>query len=507
LDARWRAAGVSAVASLLITAQTWWFGWANWDDGRMIVRNPALKAPLGQCLNWAWSDLRFEAYHPLHMSLLCLESYFFGATPEPYHVVTGALFAVIGGLMSFWLVAAGAPWRSAVVATMLALAHPLMVEIVACVPSQKDLLGLIFGLAALLLQARAPSRSWSRTIATTLLVVAAGLSKSGYFMWGPILLLHSVLFDRFTLRALAPALAGGVGLAISAWLLAEVGLPSKDVHAMDLLVVGRTFFEYARRWIAPVELVPVYCLDPSTANAIVGIGALLGLVTLAFFLRARARWASFGIAIAVLGLAPYLNVIPTPLLGSDRYAWSLAFGGAIAIVDRLQRRTLVFAALVAAALAVLSQVEQRKWRDATSLWSKTAEHSQCRGLPFANLAVARFETGDRAGAEEALIKGIEVAPREKKLVWDLVVAFLLEGDCAPALAPRQAIDVHARLAGMKAASTWAESQGWLASAAVLALGEGEHQRARSLAERARLCSSARTERIERLLDRLAAEKS
>jgi hypothetical protein len=419
--------------------------------------------------------VQFEAYHPLHLALVCTEIAAFGTErAAPYHAVSALLTALLAALVFAWLAEAEKiePQAAALVA-FLAVAHPVMVETEISISSQKDLLGLIFGTGALW-AAASIAHPIRRPAAASALVLFAALSKSGYAILGPLILLRDVAIDRRPLReavrrSWAPAALGIALLAAGAALVASIGLPKREVAWLDPVLVGSTILHDTRKLAIPIDLVPVGCVSTSWPRALAG-WAIAAAAT-AFIVRRRAEgWAAFGIALALVGVAPYANLIPTPLLESNRYLTLPVLGLAIALTGGLaSKRARIALVAAAAVLAALSIREQSAWSDALSLWTKTAAESDCTALPSINLAVARFSADDEEGAERALIRALAIDPRDERIYRYLALAFLLGGDCGPRVSTIPAATFFEREAKTESGPEIARARGWPATSAILRL--------------------------------------
>ena len=206
-------------------------------------------------------------------------------------------------------------------------------------------------------------------------------------------------------------------------------------------------------------------------------------------------------------MAPYLNAIPVPLGATNRFATMLVFGAAIGLTGLFAiRATRIAGAVVAIGLASLSLQHQPMWQDSLSLWKRTAAVSPCMALPFTNLSVARFTAGDQSGAEDALFVAVALEPDNEKLYRDIVLAFLLSGDCEPPVAPLDAQRFYADIPAMPNPLVVAAKNKWLASAIILSLRQRRDKAGRvpapvkGLLTNVRKCNDKRADRIQKLFD-------
>src|SRR5262249_49321203 len=144
---------------------------------------------LGACLADSVSKLELESYHPIHSTLVCVELAAFGTkSAAPYHAVSVLLTALLAAVIAAWLLfGEGRDPKIALAAALIAGMHPAMVETEMSIASQKDLLGLIFGVIALWFSAK------ERPVFSALFVMLAARSKSGYAMFGIIVFARELM--------------------------------------------------------------------------------------------------------------------------------------------------------------------------------------------------------------------------------------------------------------------------------------------------------------------------
>lgn len=472
------ALAFTTALALALAAPTLGFGFSYWDDDRYVLNSPAKDLPLGACLGWAATGVHFEAYHPIHLGLLCLQQASIpGGAPQGYHAISVLLAGLMALAMAGWLRAEGAAASVIVAATTLFVAHPLMAEITAAIASQKDLLGLAFGFAALWVNARL-SREEERhgvgaKVAPSLLVALAALTKSGYALFGLIIAARTLLFEARPLRArlahaALPILVAAAALGAAAWIAVSTRLSPPEVRWFDPGLVAATLGHYGAKLVLPVELGPVYDLERGGARALFG-GALAMLLGAAALTRRLGPWVRLGATTALLGVGLYANLVPAPLLVSDRFAAIFLLGVVLMVVPGLGRRGVFAATALVVVLAPLSLREQAKWSDGLSLWSRAVEVAPQNALAHNNLSSALFVARRRAEAEAALVTSIELQPERERAYRSLVLAFLLDGDCGAPVEPSEAAAFFARIPEASDPAREALVRQWPASTYVLAL--------------------------------------
>jgi len=122
----------------------------NYDDDLYVVYNPHVHAGLQWAtVTWAFTSFDASNWHPLTWLSHSLDYQLFQMNPAGHHEVN-LLLHVLNVFLLYWVLqqATGYAGRSAMVAALFAL-HPINVESVAWVAERKNLLSMMFFLAAL----------------------------------------------------------------------------------------------------------------------------------------------------------------------------------------------------------------------------------------------------------------------------------------------------------------------------------------------------------------------
>ena len=160
------AVALVAMAPFLRTAG---YGFVNLDDYDYRYL-PQIESGLGlHTLSWGLESLDHGIWMPLTWCSYALDVSLFGGTPGGMHIHNVLLHGVCAGLL-FLLLASllraenRRGWAVPVLVALFWAWHPLRVEPVAWVSSRKDVLSLLFELAALLAWVRhlkaADGREW-----------------------------------------------------------------------------------------------------------------------------------------------------------------------------------------------------------------------------------------------------------------------------------------------------------------------------------------------------------
>ncbi len=466
---------------------------AQWvlDDGAAIVGNPMVAFPPDLhgifAGRWFGPIARFDVLpaRPLVTLSYCLEIPLGLDSPVGRRLVNLALAWACAWLLGR-AVAAGlrvrhpdAGWaeRAGVVASLLWVAHPVLVEVVACPANRPELLGLLFCLLALraLQSVTADGRSANRQ-----LDAAAGL-------WGLALLSKEsalafvvvaaawVLLRRWPsrqLRRLAGSFAASLALVVAwrAWNL----LPSSGfkVHWHDNPLVRAGFadrvltgFDVAGRALGhalwPGPLAPDYTFEvwpvqhTLSAPGVAGLGGLAlaaaaGVLALQRWRAGRADPASevplwaVPLVAAVAWYLPVSNLlVPSTVLYGDRLlctpvaALASVFGVGIAV--GLSKAAAVQARVTAAAGLLLaagwaSQAAQYApvWRDNLTLYTYAVQVAPRSFRMQANLA---HEIVVRKAPLDPLVPAraaLALDPKDATLLATGLDAATYRNDCAAA---------------------------------------------------------------------------
>jgi hypothetical protein len=304
-----------------------------WDDLSILMANPALGdwSQLGSNLTSGFfqetsSTQAFDYWRPLVVLSHMVDRTLWGDAPWGPHLVNLLLHATVSLLV---LLLAQSWLRNLPAATAAALffaTHPVQVEVVAWVSGRSDLLfGLFFAMALLAdrlygLNRRTP---WLAVSLTSF--AAALLSKEVAVVFPALVAIRSLLSDGPTKRGgnwrhvLAAPVPSLVTLALYLWIrfgLVAVDLPATVASPAHRVTTFWTwwsaFLRYMELLVVPWKLTILHQLELADAwwspRALVGLLVFTALVLAAWRLRSSPG-ATFGIAILLVCLAPFSNVL------------------------------------------------------------------------------------------------------------------------------------------------------------------------------------------------------
>jgi hypothetical protein len=409
-------------------------GFLNWDDDRFIVDNPHVQGFSLENLTFAFGALRFESYQPLHLVSYMIDGALWPARPLGYRAHSLALY--LGGVLLLYGLQrrAGIKPLAASVGTLVFAVAPYRVESVAWIAGRKDVLMLVFALAAWHLHLKAderpgPGLGW-RGLAL-LGFVAALLSKSSALVLPVMMVVLDVgllgkplkrsilVLTPFLLLALALAL--GLPLVWSeAELTRETIAPGVEGRAT---LVGWTIGHYVDTLLWPFRLSPLYA-QPSPAmlsqGMALGLGAILALAALLGVTRLRKRPVTKPLVVILLfftALAPFSNLIPLYYLVADRYlllpSIGLALGAGLLIDDAKGARKRLIIGLGVVVIAVYGLAaasEGRAWRTSESLWRHAVARQPGAFYARIKLGETLRNGGKPAESAEAYRKALAIRP-------------------------------------------------------------------------------------------------
>jgi tetratricopeptide (TPR) repeat protein len=410
-EAKRSAVAVALLAALALApyVQTAGFDFVDYDDSVYVTANSQVRAGVSAAgVVWAFSAQGHEAnWHPLTWLSLMLDVTLFGVSPGWMHLENAFLHAAAAVLLLILLRRLTGRLDAAFAAAALWALHPLRVECVAWISQRKDLLGTLFGLAAMLCHVAVlravPSRSaagaptgrsagWQ---ASSLAFFALGFMAKPTVVTFPLLAVavEYTALGRVNWRQYAlPFWAMAAGMAITVHAQATGG--AIDADAPLLLRVGNAAVSlavYLRQTFVPAGLAVVYPLRwPSLAALAAGLAVTAGLAAVVwragFSRAARARGPAgldganarsllpyaAGVAWFLVALSPMVGLVQVGQQAhADRYTGWPSIGLALAAAWALARvgRGFRVAAGSAVGTAVLL-LGWGSWRQ-TALWHNT----------------------------------------------------------------------------------------------------------------------------------------
>jgi tetratricopeptide (TPR) repeat protein len=402
------------------------------DDNYQFFAAPALPpGPPGNYLLGARPVVQLS-YYLNHLAA--------GANPAAFRAVDIALHAVNASLVSVavWLLlrtAGKAPKVgpvAALAAAGLFLVHPLQSEGVCYISARSDVLCSMFFLAALclFLYLRPRGIGWTGALALTGLFLLAIGSKEIAIALPPVFVVYELVF-RKRVPAIRASGAWRLYGVLGAGALAGVALVLRYVAGAGTGVAlrpdlsyfytqWRALFTYVQLliWPSPLNVDRDFPLSrtPFEHGAIYYLAALLLLAALVWK-RDRDGFVLFGLALALLVLAPTSSILPIQDPIAERRMYLPMAGVAIALVPLALRfpppnRAFVLALCgVGAVYALVSYQRAQVWSSAVALWSDTVAQSPSKFRPRFWLGQAYLAAGRCAEALRELDRASALMPK------------------------------------------------------------------------------------------------
>lgn len=400
----------------------------DWDDRRFLVDDPDVHdVSLRSFVNIV-TQVRFEAYHPLHLLSYWLDVPWAGANGPVLHGVSLALYCVALCVLFWFLRGLGLGRAGAVLAVLLCGLHPVQVEAVSWATGRKDVLALLFGAASLGLHVRSRSMFDRAAWGSLACFALAALSKTTTLPLPVAALLIDVIARDVrpveALKRQASKLALAVPLAfmvVTTWQTSEMLRATAGGASAAPLRAAVTLTHQLGTAIWPSALSPMYptqTIANPTWSGLVGPG-LVAAAAFALF-RMRARLALAGLCTFVVLMLPILNLVPMYFPLQDRYLSLPLVGLALAVSALVDQRggplSRAFVVVCVAALALRTVQYQGAWSSSLRLWGHAASTQPDAEYAWLKLGEVRRDAGQLEGAIHAYQRMIAVAPT-RKLAW------------------------------------------------------------------------------------------
>lgn len=461
----WRPAGSSRAALAFVLAVTA-AAYARVLGGEFVFDDASLFLPGSGILNGA-SFVRdtvtrgwYTQERPLTTLTFAVQYALSGANAWAFHltnlVMHLACVCLVHRLTTVVCRGAGIPpERVAIIVAALFALHPMQSQSVAYVSQRAEVLASLLYVAALLLIIDPlfhQRRLAARTAALALFVLALGAKTVAITLPAAVLLLAVAEAPgrRWRDRLFTVAPFFGVAAVVAASRLLMLG---SHGDAGFNVVGGITPFRYL---LAQITTIPRYIRllvvpagqtihhdiplprSPFNADVLVSAGTLGCMIGIATFLairsrggnRPRSRIVAVGIAWFFVLLAPTSSFVALKDLAMEHRVylacWGLFLAAGVGLDSIFQnaskRGRLVVASAVGVmlvALAVTLYTRNAVWESQLALWSDAAAKAPNVARPWAGLAGALREAGDRTGAlrsyERALALGDISVPRHETL--------------------------------------------------------------------------------------------
>ena len=421
------------VATLVAFTPAYRAGFIGLDDPAYVHVNPWVAGGLSaKNIAWAWTTFYQSNWHPLTWLSLQLDATLWRTSrgelnPLGFHL-TNILLHAANSVLAFLILRTltGERWRSAAAAALFAI-HPLRVESVVWITERKDVLSVLFGLAALLayaVYARSKSR---RSYAAILVLLTLSLLAKPMFVTLPCLLLvldwwplgrakSSAEWKRLTIEKL-PMFALCLASSIITFVAQQQGGSVRGLQSLSLAsrvanaLVAYTAYLGMTAW--PVNLAPYYLYrEEGWGQALVANAALLfaAITALAIWQRQRRPYLLVGWLWYVGTLVPVIGLIQVgDQAYADRYTYFPSLGLLLAVVwlvadFRIAREpgwAIAAVSVVGVFFVVLTLRQASFWCDDLALWRHTLDVTGPNMIAYNNLGVT-IEKQTKGDVDKAL---------------------------------------------------------------------------------------------------------
>ena len=425
-----------------------------WDDIALIVRNFHI-GDLGYVprlfLEGSYhQDIMGNFYRPLLMASFALDFRYWALEPFGYHLVN--LFLHLSNALLVYCLVWLLSKKKTVpfLAALLFAVHPVHTEAVTYISGRGDPLAAFFSLLSLLCFIKFTGQEGVRKTAFYIVSVVffaiAVFTKESALVLPAFFALYSACFaedkPRFSSAvSYMPLLAVmALFLYIRHLALAGIGDAGSYISTMPLscrlLTAPAVIVEYIKILVVPAGLHmermdflynPVASvMDPRfLIPSVFIVSSALALV----FWHKRPKMLLFGTAWFMMGLLPFINIIPINAFVAEHWLYFPSIGFFIAVsvlLDRLAQFKSIklcvkaFIAVLVLMLSALTIKQNHIWGDPVSFYKYTLAYSPESSRLHTNLGIEYFNRGFFDKAESEYMESLRLEPDGKNTVYHLL---------------------------------------------------------------------------------------
>lgn len=436
-------------------------GFTNWDDPRLVLKNPDIRSLSASNLGkiFSTSYIGLGGYTPLVVLSYAVEYRLHRLDPRIFHT-TNLVLHVLNTLLVFWLfqlLGAGIG-ASFIVAAIFGI-HPIHVEAVAWIQGRKDLLFSFFYIGALISYVQFLRKPGGRRF----YFIALGLSGLALFSkiaavsLAPVLLLLewrvSKRIDRKALTRSAPFWGMALififlGFLTHSPATSQATAPHLSItRGLGLLFYSFAF--YASKTLLPFGLHASYSVELSQnqAGLMLSLAGLAIVMTLLYLAYRRDRGAVvFGLLFFFFTLLPTL---PSHLVGqpyADRYMYLPLVGILFALSTlfptsltqtRQPQRGMAISWVVLILVGILLGAQSWRlngvWHDSVSLWTHVLRIDPKNVMAYLNRAEARVSDKSYGEAMSDYDQAQGLTPENPNIPMSRGAVYFLREEYAKAL--------------------------------------------------------------------------
>ncbi len=469
---RWPGHALLLLLGLLTWSNTLHSGVVNFDTPWMVVDNPVYSEGGLAALHAVLWDLSFATrnalgaeYLPVRDLSVLADTSLWPTNYLLHHLHNLVIYLLACALLLELMVLVFGRGPRAWFATALFAVHPVQVETVAWLVGRKDLLALLFVVAAALAWLRSAGRGKGLAVALICMLLACWSKNTAIVL--PVLLALFAIFlpagsrDRrwwfswLAFGAIA-VLVIGTSLAVGE----QMGFLAErrgDGPLEGLLVQCRMTWHYLQTFFWPGELSVLYA-EPVVrplvqAGNLLSVVACLVLVVLVVLCRRRRPLVSLGLLWFLVAQLPTSQLVPLQNLVADRYLFLPSVGLVIAVAALLPtspgkhgRWLAALCCLLLLLLAVSSWQRSAVWHDSVALWSDAVLKQPELGRNHAALAGALRAAGREGEAATVLLRASSLLPGDPLVLQSRGLLLMQQGRLQEAeSALREALRAKPRL--------------------------------------------------------------
>lgn len=440
--------------NLLVYAQVGGFDFINLDDRKFVHVYPHLDTGIGpEGIRHAFLEPYLANYTPISTLSYHLDYILYEIEGSGFHL-TNLLFHVLNSILLYLVLfhLTRALWPAAFAAVLFAI-HPLHVESVAWVAERRDVLFMFFGLPTIGAYAQYARTKKIYWYALALFLFTLSLLSKSMLVTLPFVLLLLDVWplnriniadtDRNRLRTSVrrcviekiPMFAVVLVIGLITYNVQQQAGAVKAEGAFPLLIrienAVSSYAIYLWQTLVPVGLIPLYPHprhDINHAIVLFSLAILIGISALAWRARKSTPPVLVGWLIFIGTLVPVIGFIQ---IGSqahaDRYMYFPMIGLSIMLFwplhewltrkERIKEGSIALAVLMAV-YAGLAWNQTSHWRDSSTLWQYTLQHSPENRLAHEAIALDYISKGDDVQGAAHLTKSLTI--RHDRKVMDIL---------------------------------------------------------------------------------------
>lgn len=317
-------------ATVVLYAGDLHLGFFRIDDQQYVVSNPWIQGLTWKNFIQILSNPYYLNYSPLHLLCYTFDYAVGGLNTYAFHLSSNLWAGVVAGFVYLVALALTRQRMAAVVAAFLFVVHPAHVEAVAWISNRKDLVAAAFVLPCVLAYLKyrqRNSRGWYTV--SLLLFLFALLGKLSVAAFPAVLLVLDLVLEKRPLRRSVIDKIPFLVLAAMVAVAVHHAQPSTGLQP-DPAVHAKAFIQGL--WLLTgLGNYVIYRVPPESGHSLaqlVGIGILVGLFVLPWFLRKRYPTATVSIYWIFFTYLP-TQLLPFSYPVTDRYLFLPSVGAVI----------------------------------------------------------------------------------------------------------------------------------------------------------------------------------